>query len=120
MTHAEDSIPMIKNRIVVFNRLTDSELADCSMFEELLENHYHKFVYFYEIISESDIIENIETISCKSANRHVLDIDITLEDTLEDFEEIFYEWANKCHLSDRFNCDIFSNNHCYCVSIADI
>ena len=37
---------MVKDRIVVFNRLVDKEIADCSVFEELLENHYHKFVYF--------------------------------------------------------------------------
>ena len=28
---------MVKDRIVVFNRLVDKEIADCSVFEELLE-----------------------------------------------------------------------------------
>ena len=48
---------MVKDRIVVFNRLTDHTIADCSIFEELLENHYQKFVYFYNIIENNDIIE---------------------------------------------------------------
>ena len=70
---------MNKNRIVVFNRLTESELADCSMFEELLENHYHKFVFFYTIMSDSDLLQHVDQISCKPVNKQELDIIITLD-----------------------------------------
>ena len=62
---------MVKDRIVVFNRLVDKEIADCSVFEELLENHYHKFVYFYSIIESDDLIEYIEDVILRSSRRSI-------------------------------------------------
>jgi hypothetical protein len=56
---------MKRNRIVVFNRLTDNELEEVSMFENLVGDHYNKFCFVYDIISEHSIIKNIDDISCK-------------------------------------------------------
>lgn len=98
---------MNKNRIVVFNRLTDSELADCSMFEELLENHYHKFVFFYTIMSDSDLLQHVDQISCKPVNKQELDIIITLDGiSYKEFESTFYAEESRCYLYDKYDCDI--------------
>lgn len=87
---------MVKDRIVVFNRLVDKEIADCSVFEELLENHYHKFVYFYSIIESDDLIEYIEDVSCVPQEGR-LDIYLTLcgDVDIDDFDQ---------ELEDNFGC----------------
>lgn len=50
--------------ISIFNRLTDNELADYHLFENILDNHYGKFKYFYYIIRELDITK-VNRITCK-------------------------------------------------------
>ena len=59
---------MKRNRIVIFNRLTDHELEEVSVFENLVGDHYDKFCRIYEIISDKNIIKNIIDISCKIGN----------------------------------------------------
>ena len=56
---------MKKNKIVVFNRLTSSELADVEMFENLVGDKYFQFSVLYEIISGNDFIYYIDDITCK-------------------------------------------------------
>ena len=56
---------MKKNKIVVFNRLTSSELADVEVFENLVGDKYFQFSKLYEIISENDFIYYIDDIMCK-------------------------------------------------------
>jgi hypothetical protein len=54
-----------KNRIVVFNRITDNRLQDVEFFEDLLENHYQKFTYGYNMIAENDILDQVDDIECE-------------------------------------------------------
>ena len=56
---------MKKNRIVVFNHLTESELDDVSLFEGLVGNHYDKFRILYNIISTNNIIDSVNDVTCK-------------------------------------------------------
>ena len=50
--------------ISVFNRLTEKRLADCILFETVLDEHYDKFKYFYFIISSIGMVD-IDTITCR-------------------------------------------------------
>lgn len=45
----------LPNRIVIFNQLTSSELADCNLFEDIINDHYLKFNFFYDILSCIDM-----------------------------------------------------------------
>ena len=62
---------MEKNRIVVFNRITDNHLQNVEFFEDLLENHYKKFTYGYNIISSGDIIDTIDDIECECEDKQL-------------------------------------------------
>lgn len=50
--------------IDVFNRLTDQQLADCELFENMIETHYEKFKYFYYII-EDVCLNTVQKIHCQ-------------------------------------------------------
>jgi len=64
--------------INVFNRLTDSQLVDCNLFSDILENHYEKFKYFYSLIEDINL-NKIEQIYCK-ANKNALRVIIEPHD----------------------------------------
>lgn len=57
---------MEKTMIEVFSRLTQSELDDYSLFENVLGNHFEKFRYFYWSTAgiENKITRLITSISC--------------------------------------------------------
>ena len=50
--------------IDVFNRLTDQQLADCRLFENLIILHYEKFKFFYSII-EDICLSTVQKIYCQ-------------------------------------------------------
>ena len=60
---------MEKNRIVVFNRITDNRLQDVEFFEDLLENHYRKFTFGYNNISSADVLDSIDDIECECGDK---------------------------------------------------
>lgn len=74
---------MVKDRIVVFNRLTDSRLADCSLFEDLLENHYQHFIQAYDIISLNNLIDKVDDITCKT-KKDQLELIISFKKKIDD------------------------------------
>jgi hypothetical protein len=55
---------MKKNRIQVFNKALDKHLNDLAYFEDLINNHYLKFAYGYNIISADEIIKLVEDVEC--------------------------------------------------------
>ena len=63
---------MQKNRIVVFNRIIDNKIEDCSFFERFLENHYNKFTYGYNIITLNDLIDDIKDVECEIIDSNIL------------------------------------------------
>jgi hypothetical protein len=52
--------------VEVFNQLTHSELADYSLFENLLDNHYEKFRYYYQNTNgiPKEVTKTVKGISC--------------------------------------------------------
>lgn len=59
---------MGKNVVTVFNQLTQSELADYTLFRNVLEHHYEKFKYFYSLMDDYPL-NIIQKIVCKDPNR---------------------------------------------------
>lgn len=56
---------MNKDRIIVFNRLTDGDSPeDASVFESLIGIHYDIFCYLYDIIVNEDFIQYVDDIKC--------------------------------------------------------
>jgi hypothetical protein len=96
--------------ITVFNRLTNSELADCKLFETILNDHYEKFKYFYYMVLELPI-EDIQKITCQIENNELIfktkltsikeakKYQTTFKECLINFTDEFY---NK-----YFSCSIF-------------
>ena len=62
---------MKKNKIVVLNRLTNKELADIDVFENLVGDKYSQFSILYEIISGNNFIYYIDDITCKIDKKEV-------------------------------------------------
>ena len=56
---------MKQNRITVFNCVIDKNLEDCSFFEDLLDNHYQKFSFGYNIFAKENLIEKIKDVECE-------------------------------------------------------
>ena len=69
---------MQQNRIVVFNRIIDRRIEDCSFFERFLENHYSKFTYGYNIITLNDLIDDIKDVECEICKDNGIILTITL------------------------------------------
>ncbi|NNV04707.1 hypothetical protein, partial [Brevibacillus sp. MCWH] len=86
---------MSKNVIEVFNQLTHNELADYSIFQEVLGNHYEKFKYFYFITKNfpDKVTNKIKRITCL-CERNCLKIIVKFSD-------------NK---SPKNYCEIFNDN----------
>lgn len=77
--------------LTLFNQLTHSELADYSIFENVLDNHYEKFKYFYHLMEDIDLI-NIDKIRCsESFIPNALEIRVSFENVkhLNDFNKKF-------------------------------
>lgn len=70
---------MKSDLINIFNRLTSSELADYSIFEDIIEYHYEKFKLFYKIIKKIDL-RKIDEIFCIDPNAESLNISIITRD----------------------------------------
>lgn len=37
----------MNDMVIIFNRLVDSELSECDIFEDVLENHFEHYRFFY-------------------------------------------------------------------------
>lgn len=57
--------------IDVFNRLTDQQLADCQLFEDMILIHYEKFKYFYYIIEDMDL-KTVQEIHCQEKDNELI------------------------------------------------
>lgn len=80
---------MRNNLIDVFNQLTGEQLADCSLFKNMILLHYEKFKYFYSIIEDVSL-KTIRSITCLEEPK-ILKIFITFknEKDLKKFVKIF-------------------------------
>jgi hypothetical protein len=55
---------MKQNRITVFNCVVDKRIEDCEFFEDLLDNHYRKFSFGYNIIARENLLEKVKDVEC--------------------------------------------------------
>lgn len=53
----------MKDMISVVNRLTLNGVADCNLFDDVMENHFEKYRYFYDLLSDVDYSQ-ITSLSC--------------------------------------------------------
>lgn len=67
----------MNDMITVFNQLTHSELTDYSLFEEVLDNHYEKYRFFYNIMEPIEL-DKVKNISCE-VPAHETELLITVE-----------------------------------------
>jgi hypothetical protein len=99
-----------KSMVEVFNQLTHHELADYSLFEELLGNHFEKFRYFYHGTSEiSDTLaENVKGISCFcSSNGILVVVEFSTAKNCEKYRDAINEYMddNYCPGEEYFSFD---------------
>jgi hypothetical protein len=85
---------MKNNMIDVFNRLTDDQLADCQLFENIISTHYEKFKYFYLII-EDICLNTVQKIHCYEKDTK-LDIFIEFKNKKDsgDFQNIITDYLS--------------------------
>ena len=86
-----------------------------------LENHYQKFVYFYNIIENNDIIEYVDDVYCIPTRRR-LDVYITLNADVDmDIRQEIEENFQTCYLYKHFDSTVHEDEEgTIIVSIKDI
>lgn len=63
---------MVMNDMIdIFNRLTESELSECELFKDILENHYEKYKYFYWQICDIPF-DKVQCIICEPSESCIL------------------------------------------------
>lgn len=85
---------MKNDLITIFNQLTSSELADYSLFSNILENHYEKFKYLYSLIEDVDL-SIIDNIDCE-VNPHCLRTIIDAQKSKYLNEIVYSINSNRC------------------------
>jgi hypothetical protein len=83
------------NIVNLFNRLTDNRLADYHLFENIIDDHYDKFRYFYLIVSNIDMHNVIKINGGVVSNMEVL----------------FFIEAEEAFITDYYD-DISKNHQC--------
>lgn len=114
--YGERGLIMRNDIIDVFNQLTDSQLADCELFKNLILLHYEKFKFFYSII-ECVCLKTIQSITCLEKPQ-VLKIFIKFnnEKEIKNFVKIFND-SNKRKLCKYFSLKIEKNGSYLNISI---
>lgn len=102
----------------MFNQLTSSKLADCSLFNNILDQHYEKFQYLYDILSNVDqsLIENI---SCHESESYIK-VYITPHEN-NNINQIIYavnEYKHSYRLWEYFDIDIMEINGILEISLS--
>lgn len=81
--------------VELFSDITTTEIKDLTFFEELLDKHFHKFRYFFNIFScvSDEKINYVKSISCVSYNSNNITIEMKfssvkkLKEYLKEFKE---------------------------------
>lgn len=90
---------MANDMITLFNQLTSSELADYTLFENILDYHFEKFKYLYFLINKVNL-KKINKIYCE-ANK--------------EFITVYIEPHDNKYISDMIS-DIERKQNLYCNS----
>lgn len=112
---------MMKNDIItLFNRLTSSELADYTLFSNIVDLHYEKFKYLYYMLKDGDL-SRIANISC-TEDENTLYVTIEIDDTDYINPLVYSVNARKSryNLADDFNVNISWYDHALHIDISVI
>ena len=87
-----------KDRIEIFNHVINNQIEPCAFFEDIMDNHYRKFVYGYNIIAFDDIIEDITHIECEcKANSLLFIITMNKKSSVKKAAELFSETSKTAY-----------------------
>ena len=101
---------MKKDRIVIFNHVINNQIEPCTFFEDIMDNHYRKFVYGYNIIAFDDIIEDITDIECEcKANSLLFIVTMTNKSSARKAIELFLEVSKNVYGSGSYMIEISSD-----------
>ena len=111
---------MKQNRITVFNCIIDKRIEDCDFFENLLDNHYQKFSYGYDIVAKDKLLEKIKDVECEILNDTTLKFVISFKKsvTKKIFKQIC-ESSTCAYGSECYAVDIESNGDNILLTIYD-
>jgi len=107
--------------ITVFNQLTQSELTDYSLFEDVLDNHFEKYRFFYSVM-EFISLKHVKKIYCECpANKRELIIIVKFSGKkhMADFiDEFQHNLENtRTFLRDYFITTLNKDGNCLNISI---
>ena len=97
---------MKQNRITVFNCVIDKRLEDCDFFEDLLDNHYYKFSYGYNIFSKDNLLEKIKDVECEIHDNKLKFIISFKKSITKKIIKIVDERRLDVYGSERFDADV--------------
>ena len=109
---------MKSDLVNLFNRLTSSELADYTLFSDVLDNHYEKVKYLYSLIDKINL-NKIEQIYC-TTNKNTLRIVIEPQN-VSHINDIVYKINNNRNnyiFSDHFKLNIVESKNYLLVEIS--
>lgn len=102
---------MKNDMITLFNQLTSSELADYTLFSNIVDYHYEKFKYLYYMLKDGDL-SRIANIAC-TEDINTLHVVIKIDD-IDYIDPLVYSVnARKAryNLADNFNVNISWYDH---------
>lgn len=107
--------------LTLFNQLTHDELADYTKFENVLDNHYEKFKYFYRLMGVVGL-DNIQKVRCSDtddSNTLCIEIEFENKKHLKEFEKSFDDVVKtyKHYYKKYFKVVVESNKTTILISI---
>lgn len=110
----------MNDMIVIFNRLIESELSDCDLFEEVLENHFDHYRYFYWKICKVSF-NKVQKIEC-SPKENGLEITIIFKSNKhrDEFKDAMENKMTTSSDDKNFSLSIGTKSNRLNISIYDI
>lgn len=107
--------------ITVFNQLTQSELTDYSLFENVLDNHFEKYRFFYEVM-EPISLNDVKKICCECpahGTELLIIVKFNSKKHLDQFIESFRSRLDvtNCFLADYFLTTLSRDGNSLNISI---
>lgn len=109
---------MKKNKITVFNGCVDSHLEDLDYFENLIQKHYQKFTYGYNILSDIDIFEKISKIDCIFEDKMIKFIAKFKKKITKKDSALIDESVDSAYNCKKFNADVDVNDSILTIHIS--
>lgn len=59
----------MRDMVAVISQLTQPESTDCSKFDQVIDHHFEKFRYFYNLL-QCDGFDTVKSMDCSCADDH--------------------------------------------------